>query len=206
MKKLLLACFLFVLFGFTTLSHVGERAYYKVDTSSARTTQWITNGSLTFIVASLSSPTYQMRLDYDLFMKFPIGHQQGQKNFNLSENYFTPEFWAKLRKDKVYTSPSVKMKHEGYADVKTPEGRTYLNCDKVYMYDFNMTSEEFEELANVLVEYTDGQYKEHQIENLEIHAKIKDGIPSIRAATLDISGKMDGNPFILGADYIKNSF
>lgn len=206
-KALFLVGILFIFAGWSVpKDHVGETAYYKVDTNPERTTSAIQKGSFVFDVARFNpetpnGPAYDMKFNYDLTITFPIGRRTGFEIFQLPESYFSPEFWEQLRRDGEFNHPKVKLKHEGYADVQTPDGRSYTHCDKVFIYDIDTSSQFLRELADALAD-AEGLERGHSIQDLEIHAKIKEGIPSLRAASLDISGKIDGFPFTIGADYI----
>src|SRR5437868_3303737 len=81
---------------------VGEKAHYVLDGDGERTSGLITDGTLDASVARAvddgGAPMYETRMHYDLQVRFS-GEHIGTDIMNVTKDFFSPDFIAKLRKD-----------------------------------------------------------------------------------------------------------
>jgi hypothetical protein len=208
-KKLLAATGLVFLMSTAALARdpVGESADYKVDRNSARTSSMILSGSMTATVTQYmpdhpDGPAYEGKLDYLFKIQF-MGNQEGTEYVNTPEEYFTPEFIARLRTDGTYESPQFKIRHQGYADARNLDGGFYPHCDKILIYDIKQEeSAGFAALAKSLLgTRPNDPSPDDSIENLEIVAHVYQGVPVLGAVKLDVKGVYNGMNVKAGADY-----
>lgn len=197
MKRFLGATFscliLSLLWSNGLFAQVGEKANYKVDTDPTRTCQMVRGGKydleITKILPNMKPPSYEIRVDYDLKLSAPFGRTIGFKNVQFPTEYFTTDFWNRIRKGGEFVAQGFKIKHEGYVDALMADGRTYEHCDKVYIYD----------IEDITLETTTGTYK---VKNAKIHALMREEIPVFGAVKMDMSGTIDGIDFTMGLDYV----
>ncbi len=193
---------------------IGEVANYKLDRDPHRTSQSIRQGIvdlkvLRYLPQFQSGGVYEVELAYDVLVSM-VGRQHGKKLIEVPEKYFTQEFWDELRKNGAYNSDQFKIKHEGYGDAKTMDGRVYQHCDKLYFYDIktDLSESELLDFIQQLFVWTlsglgfdVSPYSE--VKDLKIRGFFKDGVPVLHGVKLDISGTVDGLPAKAGLDYIK---
>jgi len=188
-----------------TRDPIGERANYQLDRNSQRTSSIVRSGSFVTRVADYlpdaeEGPAYNVVLDYDFNISL-IGRRQGSQVVEVPAEYFTPEFLEKLRTDKDYEAPKFKIRHEGMANVRNMDGRSYDNCDTILIYDIkDVRATPLATMLASLAGYAEPM-PAASIENLQIRAHIKYGIPVLGAVKIDISGKYNGVSIKVGADY-----
>jgi hypothetical protein len=135
---------------------VGEKANYELDRNSSRTSSLIQSGSLSAEVTQHlpdadGGAAYEAKIDYQFRITL-VGNRSGTEYVNAPEEYFTEQFLIDLRANGHYESPQFKIDHEGYANARTLDGRTYENCDKVKIYDIDQGYQStFVDLARALV-------------------------------------------------------
>ena len=184
---------------------MGEVADYKIDRASARTTGMIQSGNMKAVVNSYlpdhaDGPSYNVQIDYTLRIQF-MGTRTGTQAVTVPETYFTPEFMQDLRASGEYISDSFKVQHMGYADARTLDGGVYPNCDKIRIYDVQTKSNGLIRLADDILKASEGIEPTAGFEDMVIIAHIKDGLPVLGAAKIDVSGVYDGMRVKAGADY-----
>lgn len=167
---------------------LGERADYKVDRSSSRTSSMFTGGSLEAVITEAlpdngNGPAHRTKIDWTLKVQV-IGNQSGSRDVKVPDVYFSPEFLDELRIKGTYEGPDFKLKHMGFGDAHNMDGAFYPNCDKILIYD----------MPNVARANAD-------IDDLEILAHVQYGIPVLGAVKMDIKGKFRGQRIKVGADY-----
>lgn len=193
--------------GFSSVARdpLGETADYKVDRNSSRTTSMIQSGTMNASVDSYDpdnadGASYAVKIDYTLKIQF-MGTRSGTEMVTVPEEYFTPEFMEDLRANGSYSSESFKVEHLGYADVRTMDGGVYPNCDKVRIYDIDTSKGgKFVDFAKMLLA-SGQQHFDGDFEDMEIIGHIKEGLPVLGAAKIDVSGIYQGMRVKAGADY-----
>ena len=194
--------------AFEERNPVGEKANYKLDKASARTTSMIREGTaVAQIIAYLpNQKAFQAKLTYDLMIDF-VGRKAGEKEIAAPEEYFKPEFLEKLRVQKKIVLPNFTVTHMGFGNARNPDGKVYNNCDKVLISDikqidtnaihnafYGFLQESFMQVAAVT--------GDTQIENLKILAHVAPNVPVLGAVKIDLSGKASGFDFKAGFDYL----
>jgi hypothetical protein len=179
---------------------LGETASYQLDRNRSRTTSLIRSGAMAGEVTRAipdegAGVHYEVKLDYQLDVSF-VGRQEGTCRLPFHQDFFSPEFMAMLRETGVYETAAFKLRHEGYATARNLDGNTYENCDRVRMYDIDLS------LCEMLFKEIAGVDTLDSIENLEIATHIHLSTPVLSAVKLDFSGRASGTNFIAGADYI----
>jgi hypothetical protein len=187
-------------FAGANLSHdpSGESAYYVIERNNQRTSSMIRSGEMTATVGAYlptdpAGPSFDVRIDYVMSVQI-IGTQRGTKTMPVPEEYFTARFMEDLRASGQYDGPTFKVRHLGYADARNMDGAFYPNCDKVLIYDIEDAS------VSPLTSLAASMFRA-EIENMEIIAHIKGGIPVLGAVKLDVSGDYSGQAIKAGADY-----
>jgi hypothetical protein len=186
---------------------IGEFADYKVDRNSSRTTSMIQSGTMkaevtNFIPDHADGPSYEARIDYTFKIQM-MGTRTGTEIVTVPEVYFTPEFMQDLRTNGSYVSDSFKVQHQGYADVRTMDGGVYPHCDKIRIYDVQSEIAATVPMINVARQLLGptGQQPDGDFEDMEIIAHIKEGLPVLGAAKIDVSGLYQNMRVKAGADY-----
>jgi len=190
---------------------VGEKAFYKIDTKSGRTTAMVQSGDILGSVVSLVAdyegrgPAYEVKLDYKLNVAFS-GSQTGSQSIGFEQQYFEPEFITDLRVNGLYKGTNFTVKHLGYRDAKNMDGMSYPHCDYLYFYDIETTPASvlwravLEPIARSL--FPNEETFANKIEDLEIWAHHTSNIPVLGGAKIDLKGKYRGSRIKAGADYI----
>lgn len=145
MAKSISILFVSVFFSFSSLSlagTVGDRVLYKVDKDKKRTSKSIKRGTSVVEVLDHTerSDLYDNKVDYDFKIRF-IGVKKGTNHTEADSIYYDKAFIEKLRKEGELSYPEFKVRHMGYEDVKTLDGKTYLHCDKLHFSNVDMTLE-----------------------------------------------------------------
>lgn len=185
---------------------IGERAGYQLDRNSSRTTSMIQSGSAKasvteFIPDHEQGPSYNVNLDYDIVVQF-YGRQNGTAKWVFSQDFFDPDFMAKLRENGVYETPDYKLRHEGYADARNLDGGVYPKCDKVLIYDIKIPDKEkLEQIIYAAAGMNPTAMGNPPVEDLQLRAHIFAGVPVLSAVKLDLSGVVQGMPAKAGFDY-----
>lgn len=185
---------------------VGETASYEVVQSSSRTSSMIQGGSMDTAITSFDrahpdGPMYDLEIDWTLRLRL-LGTKRGSRGVEVPEVYFTPEFMRDLRVNGEYAGPTFRVRHLGFADVRNADGASYANCDKILIYDIEESANEaLIDVARNFLVFEDGVAASDDIEDLEITAHIKEGVPVLGAVRIDITGKYQGQRVKAGADY-----
>jgi hypothetical protein len=184
---------------------IGEMADYKVDRASARTSGMIQSGNMKAVVNSYQpdhpdGPSYNVQIDYTLRIQF-LGTRTGTQVVTVPETYFSPEFMQDLRSNGEYISDSFKVQHLGYADARNMDGGVYSNCDKIKIYDVQKIDNGLTRMADDILKASERIEPKAGIEDMVIVAHIKEGLPVLGAAKIDVSGVYDGVRVKAGADY-----
>lgn len=191
---------------------VGERADYRLDRNSARTSSMIKSGTIQTRVTkevpdASDGLAFETAISYDFDIQF-VGRQQGTELVNVDEEFFTEEFLEKLRTDGTYESPDFKIKHEGFADARNLDGKFYPHCDKLLFYDIKTERSVGHPLASSLANLLEVAASSVRpdpnatIEDMKIRVHVSVGVPVLGAVKLDMSGKYSGMAVKAGADYI----
>lgn len=185
---------------------IGENADYKIDRSSSRTSPMIQSGTMKASVTGYlpdhaDGPSYAVKIDYTFKIQF-MGTRTGSEIVSVPEVYFTPEFMQDLRANGEYVTDSFKVQHQGYADVRTMDGGIYPHCDKIRIYDVQTTAAALTPIIDVARQLLahPGQ-PSNDFEDMEIIGHIKEGLPVLGAAKIDVSGIYQGRRVKAGADY-----
>lgn len=184
---------------------IGDVADYKVDRASARTSNMIQSGIMKAVVNAYQpdhadGPSYNVQIDYTFRIQF-LGTRSGSKAVTVPEIYFTPEFMENLRVNGEYISDSFKVQHLGYADARNLDGGVYTNCDKIKIYDVQTVNNGLVRMADEILRSSEGVETTADFEDVVITAHVKEGLPVLGAAKIDISGLYDGVRVKAGADY-----
>lgn len=184
---------------------VGEFADYTVDRNSSRTTGMIQRGVLKAAVTTFQpdhsdGPSYEVKIDYTFKIQF-LGVRTGTELVSVPDVYFTPEFLADLRVNGEYISDSFKVQHLGFADVRTMDGGVYPNCDKIRIYDIKQEGLGIIGIARQMLTFSNDPTTASDFENMEILAHVKEGLPVLGAAKIDVSGIYQGMNVKAGSDY-----
>jgi len=185
---------------------IGEKANYQLDKNGSRTTSMVTTGSAKasvteFIPDHEQGPSYNVNLDYDITVQF-YGRQTGTAKWAFAEDFFDPDFMARLRETGTYETPDYKMRHEGYADVRNLDGGVYPHCDKVLIYDVKIPDKhKLEQIIYGAAGFNPTAMGNPPVEDLQIRAHIFAGVPVLSAVKLDLSGVVQGMPAKAGFDY-----
>jgi hypothetical protein len=184
---------------------IGEVADYKVDRASARTSGLIQSGVMKAAVTTYQpdhadGPSYEMQIDYTFRIQF-VGTRSGTEVVTVPEVYFTPEFMQELRDNGEYITDSFKVQHLGYADARNLDGGFYPNCDKIKIYDVQKPNNGLVRMADRLLKTGDPIDPDAGFEDMVIVAHIKEGLPVLGAAKIDVSGVYDGMRVKAGSDY-----
>ena len=160
---------------------IPKTAHYMVDTS--RTMNMVQSGTfdVTVIGKSDVDDSYDVKVGYSLRV-FLMGNKVGSQIEAIPQTYWDDSWWTVLRKTGHQTTPRFKADHLGYENTITMNGQHYDGCDKVRLYDIDTTGTEASDV--VVVAYI-----------------VRNTIPVIGAAKFDVSGRMSGSKFYLGADY-----
>jgi hypothetical protein len=180
-----------------TRDPTGETADYEIERNNARTSSIIRSGEMTTTVTGRSvdlSESYDIDVDYTMQIQV-IGRRSGTSTMAAPEEYFTPEFMENLRANGEYAGPSFKVRHLGYADARNMDGRFYPNCDKILIYDIEDAS------VSPLTALASSMLSD-EIDDMEIVAHIKFGVPVLGAVKLDVTGEYSGQGIKAGADYV----
>jgi hypothetical protein len=186
----------------------GERAYYKLDRSGSRTSSMITEGHMVAKVAEHFSGSSSFQVDIDYKLKIQVlGNQTGTESISVPSEYFSEEFLEELRENGRYESSKFKVKHQGFADATTINGEHYDECDKLFIYDIDSKAMPFfrnlfKQLA-VQDLYEKGMLTsiDSEIQDLQITALVKYGLPVLGAVKIDMKGKYEGMNIKAGADF-----
>jgi hypothetical protein len=164
----------------------GETAHYKVDRDSSRTSALFTSGTLDGVVVEPSADGSEYKVDIDWTLRVSVlGSQSGHRTVDVPAEYFSPAFLTDLRINGEYQGPDFKLRWLGLGNAYNLDGRVYLNCDKVLIYD--IADSEAPLAAD--------------IDDMEITAHIQYGVPVLGAVKMDVSGKYQGQRVKVGADY-----
>ncbi len=114
-----------------------------------------------------------------------------------------------MRDEGEYHGQRFKVKHLGFGDARNMDGNSYMNCDYLLFYDIETDQSNFfnfifkkvitESSSSAAVSFSSGE-----IEDLEVRAYVKYGVPVLGAVKLDVSGRYRGRFVKAGADYIPN--
>ncbi len=181
---------------------LGEVADYKVDRASARTTGMIQSGEMRAAVTTHepNSASYDVQINYTFRIQF-MGTRTGTEMVSVPEVYFTPEFMQDLRDNGEFISDEFKVQHLGYADARNLDGGVYPNCDKIKIYDVQTKSNGLIRMADQLLRASEAIDPAAGFEDMVIVAHIKEGLPVLGAAKIDVSGLYDGMRVKAGSDY-----
>jgi hypothetical protein len=178
----------------------GESASYTLDHDSARTSSEIESGTMTATVGAhtdgTDGPAYDVDVNYDFDIVF-VGKESGTKTVGVPDEYFTPEFAARLRATGHYESPKFKIDYLGQENATTLDGHTYPGCDRIKIYDIKDTAP-VRAIAAAMLRVP----QLSSIENLVILGDIYQGVPVLGAVKLDVSGDYEGMHLIAGGDYV----
>ncbi|MFM8269859.1 MAG: hypothetical protein ACKN9V_06680 [Pseudomonadota bacterium] len=185
---------------------VGQKANFKLDKNPKRTTSMLKDGSFLATIKNYhpnteAGPAMEVDLDYQFDVQL-MGKQTGVETGFIDYQYFTPEFLENLRKEGKYESKNFKAIHQGYKDVKTLQGKSYVHCDVILLYDIKDTLNN--RLKSTLSEFlaTIAQAEtKSDIQDLKVLMHVYPGIPVLGAVLMDVSGKYEGMAVKAGADY-----
>lgn len=214
-KKILFLAFMMVSYdSLLARDPMGELANYSLDRSQSRTSNVIKSGKLKIEVGS-HIPDHEAGDVYLAGFEFKLrvamaGNQNGTETVLVDKLYFGQDFWTQLRRDKIVETASFKAKHAGFGNATDLSGQTYNHCDIVDFYDIETEGHSF--LATIA--WSLAQQLEQQglmskdefegdsyIENMQFHTYICQGVPSLGAVKIDVTGKTRGFNYKLGFDY-----
>ena len=186
----------------------GEKAFYKLDRSRARTSAMVKSGQLEISVANRVGDAYPTTIDYE-FSVLLGGDYKGKEVSNVHEAYFTPAFMERLRAEKEIITDSYKVKYLGRGDARTLKGRVYSQCDKVLIYDLDVEKQqELSELIRaVLVPAISAQHAELletkgvQVEDAKLLVHVHVDVPALGLVKVDMEGIVQGLRGKAGFDY-----
>lgn len=202
---------LFLLPAFLTLSaygEVNESADYVLDKDSSRTHSFIKSGNMKTKITKFnrSNETYTINAKYNLNVSF-MGRQQGQRNIDVPKEYVDGTLLERLRREKQITMPKYKMRHKGYATVRTIDGNSYSDCDIIEFYDIDTSDMDgfYVPYLRMLQDTASLQFNferiQADIKDLKILAHVHQDVPVLGAAKVDLSGIARGFRFTAGFDY-----
>lgn len=165
---------------------IGQQAHYLLDKNPDRTSRIVKSGDADttatgYLADAAGGPAYRIELDYRVSI-VGMGTKTGTSHFDVPAEYFTEEFMERLRVTGYYETPKMKIRHLGFRDAANLDGQQYDHCDYLYFYDIDTSRSE--------------------IQDLEIWAHVKAGVPVIGAVKLDSTGRLDGQKIKAGADYM----
>jgi hypothetical protein len=183
---------------------IGETAPYLLDKNPSRTTSMIQSGSALatvtqFLPDHANGPSYDVSLDYDFNIQF-YGRQKGTTKWAFPQEFFEPRFMERLRQTGSYETPDYKIRHEGFADARNPDGGVYPRCDKILIYDVRIP-ELFAPFLYAAAGFGPGEVDNPQLEDLKIRGHMFSTVPVLGAAKLDLSAKVQGMNVKAGFDY-----
>lgn len=178
-----------------TRNPVGEVGNFTVDTTSGRTTGLVKSGTLATTITDKAADGFKMTIAYDFHLAF-LGEKTGTELVGVPPDYYTPEFWTKLRETKHFESAEFKVDWLATEDASTMTGQTYANCDKVHIYDIHINSA-FARVARALL----GVPEAATLDNLDLVADIYQGVPALGAVKMDGTAQYSGMNVKFGADY-----
>ena len=211
--------FILLIFGMTTVSFgknpVGENASYEINRSRSRTSSIIRNGSFEAEVTAhvpegQKGPSYNNFYKYKLSLRL-MGTQEGEGNFELIEEVYTPEFIAKVKAEQEVRTEQFTARYLGQEDVTTKDGHSYPGCEYIGIYDIDLSQVNglsklvYDVLvANKLVDENKevGKPANGDLEDLTIKIAVHQDVPVLGGAKIDLSGIYQGVSFKAGFDYI----
>jgi hypothetical protein len=187
---------------------VGEVANFNLDRNSSRTSSAVRSGTLQTVVTrplvdADGNSSFEVMTRWDLNVSL-VGRQRGERPVDVPEEYFTEEFLVRLRADQYWEAPKFKMRHEGFATVRTMDGRVWADTDKIVIYDIRDSKAlgAFGDLARSVLGVALEDAPSPTIDNLVIRGNIKFGVPVLGAVKIDVSGRYNGMNIKAGADYV----
>lgn len=212
--------FLLLILGITTTSYaedpVGEHAQYQLDRKRSRTSSVIMKGSFQAEVTSHvpegeNGPSFNNFYQYDLSLRF-MGRQEGEGNFELIEEVYTPEFIAKVKAEQEVTTEQFTARYLGQEDVTTKDGFNYPACEYIAISDIDLSQiNGLSELVHKLFladNFVDNgkeigkPIRNGDLENLVIKIAVHPDVPVLGGAQIDLSGIYQGVSFKAGFDYL----
>jgi len=196
MKKFVLA--LLCSFSFPVMSaEVGETALYLLNRENSSSV--IKSGSIITEIKSYDQDlhTYDVHSTCDFKIQFR-GDLKGTMLTTLTGGLFDGSLLEQLRSAGSYETENFKIKHLGFERVVTPQGYSYENTDKIYVYDINLPDEELECLGSSLLP----QAEPMNVQNLTVTFWITPEIPVLGLARVYITGRTSGVNFKAGLDYV----
>ena len=182
---------------------LGQTADYLLDKDPARTSSMISSGTVKavvnqFVENSTSKGAYEIALNYT-FNIVMLGKYEGVEKELVDREYFQEDFMINLRKEGHYEGESFKAIHQGFADAKNMDGKTYPHCDKVLLYDLKQP--EMLALARSLFSEILGVNRD-SIEDLKAVVHFYAGLPVLGGAKIDVSGTYSGQKIKAGGDFV----
>jgi hypothetical protein len=191
---------------------IGEIANYKLDRARNRTSGVVQKGVLSFKGGEFKQKgdkgVYETTFNYDLKILM-AGHKKGEKIIDVSSDFFSEDFMARLKQEGVIDEGTFKLKYLGTEDVETIFGVKYKDCHKVFVYDVkSIQLQELESFAEVFEE----MYKVEQgeplpstanleVKNIKATLMISTEVPLLGAVKVDVSGNVSGANMKAGFDY-----
>jgi len=188
---------------------LGEKAHYKLDKDSSRTSSKIKSGTMdlevTKYLPNANPPSYEVTQKYK-FQVILLGTKNGSQTLIEPEEVFKESFLVKLRETKKYEAPNFKMKHLGFRNATNMDKKKYTNCDYVLLYDFVEPDGVLQNFAAEMLLAAAQGYgiswaKRSDIEDLKIWAHVKWGVPVIGAVKIDMEGVVSGFDIKAGVDF-----
>lgn len=186
---------------------IGERANYKLDSSSDRSSWLIKRGEAKAAVTEYRvdekfGPGYVITINYDLDIRF-YGKQTGTIALLVPELVFGDQFYPDLIATHPIKMGGFDIDYEGMSSATDSASNSYDQCfmtrifniDPKY-YPKDMTS------GAVLVLWQKHQGLLSDIEELEIKLKVHPSVPVLGAVQIDISGMSTGIDFSAGLDLV----
>ena len=197
---------------------LGQSAYLKIDTSGSRTSGMVRSGELhrTVLGEDRSNPAdlgFSVKNHCKVSILF-MGTKEGEVVSHVSGTIFSAQFLEDLRAGQIYSTPELKIKHNGYKDARNMDGHQYLHADELYIYDIDTNSDAggfgLSCLSNAMLAAAQVQAKARGevvdlaqgIEDLKITVLLHHDAPVIGEAKLDMTGLYNGSSVKLGGDYI----
>ena len=187
---------------------VGEQAKYILDNNGNRTTSMIRSGSATAVVTARlpDAKAYNVKVAYDMMIDF-VGRKSGEKDCATPECFFKSSLMEELRQKKTMQLPFFKLTHQGYADIRNKDGKTYSNTDKILISDIKHAPESdlygLLEMSFMQAMAVTGA-TQAEIQDLKILVHYTTAVPVLGAAKIDMSGKASGHAFKAGFDNQSN--
>ncbi|MCB9228988.1 MAG: hypothetical protein H6618_05195 [Deltaproteobacteria bacterium] len=128
----------------TAEDRIGERAVYKLNRDSSRTSWLIRSGTFRTEVVAYNrehekGPVYRLSSDYTMDIRF-AGKKEGNEEVDLSEELFTEDFMTRLRAKKQIKTRHFTTRYLGQKELMQKGQQQRVLADQIEITDVDLNS------------------------------------------------------------------